>query len=72
MYNINNNGFPFYIGEMSSVILFNKNLGQWVWYDRKDTRSVATSSASEASLLIGVHMVDFSGVVLDKCATDNP
>ena len=72
MYNINNDGFPFYIGEMSSVILFNKNLGQWVWYDRKDTRSVATSSASEASLLIGVHMVDFSGVVSDKCATENP
>ena len=40
---------------------------QWVWYDTKSNLSVATSSASYDSLLIGSHTVDFSGLVDDNC-----
>ena len=34
---------------------------------RKDNQSIATSSAPEHSLLIGMHTFDFSGVREDKC-----
>ena len=56
-----------YVGETTSTITYDMLLLQWVWYDRMNNKSIATGSSSYASLLIGVHTVDFSGVVDDEC-----
>ena len=66
-YVINKDGRPMYLGYRSSVIFYDQDGGSWVWYDRKDNRSVAISSSPEASLFVGVHTVDFAGVKDDKC-----
>lgn len=68
-YVINDDGQPMYIGSRTSVLFYDKEKLSWVWYDRKSSNSVATSISPEASLLIGVHNVDFSGVIDDKCYT---
>ena len=56
-----------YTGRRTSVIFYDPELFRWVWYDRKNNKTVAISFASEDSLLIGVHDVDFTDVVDDKC-----
>jgi len=71
-YVINEDGQSMYIGSRTSVLYYDKEKLQWVWYDRKSSKSVATSISSEASLLMGVHTVDFSGVIDDKCYTGGP
>ena len=58
IYTIDIKGFP---GEISLVIFHNKTPSLRIWFDRKDTRSVAKSTTSEASLMIGVN----------RCETDN-
>jgi len=68
-YVINEDGQPMYIGSRTSVLYYDKEKIMWVWYDRKSSKSVATSISSEASLLMGVHNVDFSGLIDDKCYT---
>ena len=68
-YVINEDGQPMYIGSRTSVLFYDKEKLMWVWYDRKSSKSVATSISSEASLMIGVNNVDFSGVIDDKCYT---
>ena len=42
----------------------------WLWYDKKDNKSVARSSALYSSLLMGTHQFDFSDVVNDNCLKD--
>ena len=66
-YTISGQGQAMYTGLRTSVIFYDTDLFRWVWYDRKNNRTVAVSFASEDSLLIGVHEVDFSEVVDDKC-----
>ena len=56
-----------YLGMMTSMIAYNSALKLWVWYDTKSNLSVATSTASYNSLLMGSYIIDFSGVVDDKC-----
>ena len=56
-----------FTGKRTSVIFYDTEQFRWVWYDRKNNKSLAVSYASEDSLLIGVHDIDFSGVVDDKC-----
>ena len=82
-YIIREDGQPMYLGHRNSVLYFNGSVPSWVWYDRKDSRSVAVSNSPEASLFLGVptfysslgnvlkgvHYVDFSGVRDDKCQT---
>merc|ERR1719193_1117343 len=58
-----------YLGHRTSVLYYNKTIPSWVWFDRKDPTSVAVSIAPEASLMLGVNEVDFSGVRDDKCNT---
>ena len=66
-YVINENGKPMFLGYRSSVIFYDEDVLGWVWFDRKDNRSVAISQSPEASLFVGVHEVDFAGVKDDKC-----
>ena len=83
-YIIREDGQPMYLGHRNSVLYYNASVPSWVWYDRKDSRSVAVSNSPEASLFLGalptfyfslgnvlkgVHYVDFSGVRDDKCQT---
>ena len=70
MYNIDSKGDVLCLGERTSMIAYDAMSQQWVWYDSKNNMSVATSTSSYASLLIGVHTVDFSGVMDDKCQQD--
>ena len=70
MYNIDTEGMILYLGEKSSSIAYDANENLWIWKDNKDNRSVATSSSTYDSLLIGVHTFDFSGVMEDKCKKD--
>ena len=70
MYNIDSTGDILYLGERTSLIAYDKNDKQWVWYDKKSNTSVATSTSSYTSLLIGVHDVDFTGVEGDACQAD--
>ena len=65
MYNIDREGDILYLGEKSSSIAYDMTAQQWVWYDTKNNMSIATSSFSYASLLIGVHEVNFSSVIDD-------
>ena len=64
LYNIDDKGNILYVGEGASVITYNENASQWEWYDMRDNRSVATSSAPHGDL-IGVVLVDFKGVFDD-------
>ena len=57
-YVINENGKPMFLGYRSSVIFYDEDVLGWVWYDRKDNRSVAISQSPETSLFVGVHEVD--------------
>ena len=83
-YIIREDGQQMYLGHRNSVLYYNASVPSWVWYDRKDSRSLAVSISPEASLflgllpiffyclgnlLAGVHYVDFSGVRDDKCQT---
>ena len=70
MYNIDSSGDILYLGERTSLIAYDKNAKQWVWYDKKSNMSVATSTSSYTSLLIGVHDVEFTGVEEDACQVD--
>ena len=70
MYNNDSEGDILYLGEQSSSIAYDMTAQQWVWYDTKNNRSIATSSSSYASLLIGVHAVDLSNVIDDKCQNE--
>ena len=67
IWNMDSDGNIVYLGERTSTITYSKQMKQWVWYDNRDNTSVATSAAPESSLLLGVHEVDFSGVIEDKC-----
>ena len=66
-YHIDKEGKIMYLGMMTSMIAYNSALKLWVWYDTKSNLSVATSTASYNSLLMGSYIIDFSGVVDDKC-----
>jgi hypothetical protein len=70
-YTIDEDGKPMYLGYHSSVIFYDEARPGWVWYDRKDNKSVAVSIAPEESLLLGVQTVDFAGVK-DKCIVGPP
>ena len=52
-YIINEDGQPMYLGLRTSVLYYNASIPSWVWYDRKDPKSVAVSISPEASLLLG-------------------
>ena len=52
-YIIREDGQPMYLGHRNSVLYYNSSLPSWVWYDRKDNRSVAISISPEASLFLG-------------------
>ena len=67
---MNSDGNIVYLGERTSVILYDKIQGQWVWYDMHDNRSVATSSAPQGTLLLGEQQIDFKDVIEDKCGKD--
>jgi hypothetical protein len=72
-YTVGREGRPTYIGYFTSIIYYDREELQWVWYDRKDNRSLATSSSPEESLLVGMHSVDFSrGLRFNKCAVEGP
>ena len=43
-----------YLGHRNSVLYYNASLPSWVWYDRKDSKSVAVSNSPEASLFLGL------------------
>ena len=58
---------PTFIDGSTSIIAYDKQAKHWVRYDKKNNMSVATSASPYASLLIGVHVVDFRGVVDDAC-----
>ena len=70
MYNINKEGIIMYLGEQTSFITFDSQAKMWMWRDKKNNNSMATSSSPYSSLLIGVHLVDFHGVVDDACQAD--
>ena len=70
LYNIDNGGNMVYVGERTSVIFYDEVQNQWVWYDMHNNRSVATSSAPQGSLMIGVVEIDFKDVIEDKCGQD--
>ena len=70
MYTIDRFGDILYQGEKSSSISFDSTVHMWVWHDSKDTKSVATSTSSYDSFLIGVHTFDFSRVMGDVCKKD--
>ena len=65
---LSEDGLLKYQGEHTSIISYDKGNSVWRWYDRKDNRSEATSSSSEASMLVGVHTFDFSNVKEDICS----
>ena len=69
-YTIGPGGKPFYIGYYTSTIFYSSEEQAWLWETSKDNESIATSTSSEESLLIGTHKVDFSGVKNDKCNKD--
>ena len=70
LYNIGDGGGVLYVGEKSSVILYKYTENQWEWYDMRDNKSVATISGTPGDL-IGVLMVDFTGVVEDRCGEED-
>ena len=70
MYNLDSKGGILYLGEKSSTIAYDAISKKWNWFDSKNNNSIATSSATYNSLLIGVHEADFSGVTDDKCYQD--
>ena len=43
-----------YLGHRNSVLYYNASLPSWVWYDRKDSKSVAVSISPESSLFLGL------------------
>ena len=53
-YIINEDGQPMYLGLRTSVLYYNASIPSWVWYDRKDPKSVAVSISPEASLFLGL------------------
>ena len=53
-YIIREDGQPMYLGHRNSVLYYNASLPSWVWYDRKDNRSVAISISPESSLFLGL------------------
>ena len=70
LFNTDKNGELVYFGEKSSMISYDKDQRKWLWYDMKSNMSIATSSSPHSSLLMGVHMVDFSNVLDDPCVED--
>ena len=56
-----------YLGHRNSVLYYNAGVPSWVWYDRKDSRSVAVSNSPEASLFLGVPTFYFSQCV-ERCS----
>ena len=70
MYNIDSKGALIYLGEKTSLIRYNIAKRKWVWFDAKNNLSIATSSSLFTSLLMGVQVVDFSGVEDDRCLED--
>ena len=67
IFTITEEGSLLYKGDHTSIIYFDKDNLAWKWYDRKDNQSVATSLSSENSMLLGVHVFDFSKVKDDFC-----
>ena len=41
------------------IFCYLQDQNKWMWYDRKDNSSFATSSSSEDSLLFGINTFDF-------------
>ena len=69
-YNLDRDGQILYLGEKSSMITYSNLEKTWFWYDKKDNKSIARSSAPFSSLLMGTHLFDFSDVVNDNCLDD--
>ena len=67
LFNIDLDGKLLLLGEYNSYLYFNVDEKLWIWRDRKFNTSQATRIAPEDSLLIGVHEVDFSDVLDNKC-----
>ena len=67
LYNIDSNGKVLFVGKYNSVIYYDNDDNQWVWYDRKFNSSKATSNAPEESILLGAHAFDFTKVLDSKC-----
>ncbi|XP_023343018.1 uncharacterized protein LOC111712596 [Eurytemora carolleeae] len=67
LFNINDDGKVLYLGTTTSFIIFDKAKLEWLWYDKKENSSVAKSTSTEDSLLLGVNTFDFSGVNADSC-----
>ena len=66
IYTTQDNGEVMYLGEQTSLIMFDKGSHRWIWRDSKNNQSLATSNSSYESLLMGKHFVDFSLVKNDK------
>ena len=59
IFNVNEKGYPYYIGQRSSSITYNEETKLWIWSDRNYNSSFATSSMELKSLLLGVVPVNF-------------
>lgn len=57
------------MGHHTSIIFYEAETSSWVLYDRKDNLSRAVAQSAENSLLLGLHVFDFTQVREDKCAT---
>ena len=66
-YTIGPEGKPLYMGYYTSTIFYSTEEQSWLWVTSNDNESIAVSTSSEESLLIGTHKIDFSGVKKDKC-----
>ena len=69
-YTIGPEGKPLYMGYYTSTIFYSTEKQSWLWVTSNDNESIAVSTSSEESLLIGTHKIDFSGVKKDKCSSD--
>ena len=67
LFTITDEGSLLYMGDHTSYIYYDKETLVWRWDDRKDNQSVATCLSSENSMLLGVHVFDFSTAKDDIC-----
>ena len=68
-YTVSENGSPIYIGITTSAIWYDDIKNSWIWADRKQKNSVATSNSRLDSFFIGNNLVDFHNTT-DLCIKD--
>ena len=67
LFTITEEGSLLYLGDHTSYIYYHQDSQVWRWVDRKNNNSLATSKSSEVSMLLGIHVFDFSHVIGDLC-----